>query len=232
MATKGIPWTTAQREAHRGFKHTSESRAKMRLIARARSVSYSKEEAERFERYYPISTQKEMLELFPDRTASGMRIFASRHGIKKTQETLYRCKSETQKGTTWGNDEARATRSANIKKLWGNPEYREHMSEVHRISNREVKLQFRCHFLYKRWRSAVYERDDFTCMDCQVRGGELEAHHIKKLAEIFDENNIQTLQEALDFPILLDTDNGVTLCRECHTRTRNYKTGKDTVSQA
>lgn len=55
---------------------------------------------------------------------------------------------------------------------------------------------------YKKWRKCVFERDDYTCMCCLQRGGELEAHHITHFA----------VDETLRF----DVDNGLTLCVKCH----------------
>ena len=59
----------------------------------------------------------------------------------------------------------------------------------------------------KGWRTAVFERDDYTCVKCGDRsrkghGVMLNAHHIKRFA---------------DFPNLrFDINNGVTLCVGCH----------------
>lgn len=62
---------------------------------------------------------------------------------------------------------------------------------------------------YVKWRSMVYERDNWTCQTCGKRGVELNAHHIKEWA---------------NYPELrYDLNNGVTLCVECHKLTNNYK---------
>lgn len=57
---------------------------------------------------------------------------------------------------------------------------------------------------YKNWRKDVFERDDYTCQICNVRGGKLEAHHILPVRD-----NKNTL-------LIFDIDNGITLCKKCH----------------
>lgn len=55
---------------------------------------------------------------------------------------------------------------------------------------------------YKKWHNDVFERDDFTCQLCRVRGTYLHAHHIKGFSK---------------YPNLRFTlSNGITLCKNCH----------------
>lgn len=60
---------------------------------------------------------------------------------------------------------------------------------------------------YKKWRTLVFERDNFTCVVCG-KTGYIQAHHIKSFGK---------------YPELrFDVDNGATMCKECHMETDNY----------
>lgn len=61
----------------------------------------------------------------------------------------------------------------------------------------------------KEWRDIIFKRDNWTCQQCNLKGVFLEAHHIKSWAH---------------YPELrFDIANGITLCKECHKLTDNYK---------
>jgi hypothetical protein len=73
---------------------------------------------------------------------------------------------------------------------------------------------------YVVWRTAIYERDNYTCQSCSRRGGDLEAdHHPKPFAQILDENQISNREQARQCAELWNTDNGRTLCKPCHRMT-------------
>lgn len=75
-------------------------------------------------------------------------------------------------------------------------------------------------YQYRQWRSDVFTRDNFTCQDCGLRGCYLEAHHIKELSKIKRQYKINTLHEALDCEELWNINNGITLCKDCHNKTK------------
>jgi hypothetical protein len=52
------------------------------------------------------------------------------------------------------------------------------------------------------WRNSVYKRDDYTCLNCGVRGGDVQAHHVTPFSESPE--------------LRYEVDNGVTLCIRCH----------------
>ena len=61
---------------------------------------------------------------------------------------------------------------------------------------------------YRLWRESVFKRDNYTCIWCKKRGGDLNADHIKSF---------------VDYPELrFAIDNGRTLCIPCHKTTHNY----------
>lgn len=75
--------------------------------------------------------------------------------------------------------------------------------------NRAVRNQI----AYKEWRRHVFQRDDFTCQGCGVRGGSLQADHVMPFA----------FYPSLRTEIL----NGRTMCVPCHKKTPTFNNHKD-----
>jgi len=67
---------------------------------------------------------------------------------------------------------------------------------------KENKL-IRSGYEYREWRIKVFKRDNWTCQVCKKIGGDLEAHHIKPFAKFKE--------------LRFELDNGVTLCKLCHS---------------
>lgn len=76
-----------------------------------------------------------------------------------------------------------------------------------------ISVRIRMSKEYKEWRKKVFERDNYTCVDCGKRSSKkewliIQADHIKPFAF---------------FPELrFELSNGRTLCRDCHKKTETY----------
>lgn len=95
------------------------------------------------------------------------------------------------------------------------PQWKGGVSKVEKIVRRmKENLQ---------WRSDVFARDKWTCMDCGANKCYLTAHHIKSFASIIAEYNIKKTSDARKCKELWDISNGKTLCEPCHENTDNYR---------
>jgi 5-methylcytosine-specific restriction endonuclease McrA len=88
-------------------------------------------------------------------------------------------------------------RSCGIQKISGENNYLYDASKTQK--ERDTKRQYT---EYSTWRKKVYERDDYTCKCCGIKGASLNAHHLESYAH---NPNLRT-----------ELDNGVTLCKKCH----------------
>jgi 5-methylcytosine-specific restriction endonuclease McrA len=69
---------------------------------------------------------------------------------------------------------------------------------------------------YRRWVFSIFKKDNFICQNCGYQGKEITAHHLKRFSKIIREFNIKSEEEAINCTELWNTQNGVTLCWDCH----------------
>jgi len=139
----------------------------------------------------------------------------TRTGMKQSEETCRR-RSQTLKGHSVSQD-TREKISKSLKELYEggykrpkdcleeqsrqmggskNPNWRGGITD----SNKRIRESKE----YKKWRKKVFERDNYTCVNCGQVGGKLNADHIKPFSR---------------FPKLrFEVDNGRTLCERCHRK--------------
>lgn len=63
------------------------------------------------------------------------------------------------------------------------------------------------------WRTFVYKRDNYTCQECNKKGGKLHPHHILYRKDYPD--------------LIFDKNNGITLCSNCHSTVHGFKDKKE-----
>lgn len=128
-------------------------------------------------------------------------------GVKQSKETIEKRKKKLAELKTWvGRKHTLESRLKMSKSREGR--FRGEKSPSWQGGLTRTNKRIRHSFEYKLWRKSVLERDNFTCVFCKVRGGKLNADHIKPFA----------LYPELRFAI----DNGRTLCIGCHRTTDTY----------
>lgn len=84
-----------------------------------------------------------------------------------------------------------------------------------------ITVQIKNSIKYRRWRQDIFIRDDFTCLKCGTKGGNLNVHHIKSFSDFIEEiKNLLPLfslyEGAMIYSPMWDKGNGITLCKKCH----------------
>ena len=82
---------------------------------------------------------------------------------------------------------------------------------------------------YLKWRLSILRRDNFTCRICHASVKEnkslrLEVHHPKSFDDICKENNVYTVEQALECKELWNVNNGVSICYRCHKDVEKLRT--------
>ncbi len=177
-------------KAGKGRKHTEETKIKMSLAQKGKpSWNKDKKLSEETKRKISQNNARYWLgkkRVVSEETRKKMGEIKKRMGLKppshkgRTYKEIY--------GDRW-QDEIKKRSETHIKfydRKGRNPQNRNKHSGIE----------------YVKWRTKVYQRDNWTCQTCQIRGSYLQAHHIKSWRK---------------YPELrYKINNGVTLCRECH----------------
>lgn len=147
----------------------------------------------------PISDERRKFYASPEN-----RKIASERATKMWNDPQLR--NKTLEGIKRRSESIEWRSAPHFQKGENNPRYK-----GNNIRNRNIiSVQYQ----YKKWRKDVFVRDDYTCKKCGLKGGRLNAHHIKEWAE---------------FPELrFDIDNGITLCEPCHYATHGKEYRKKT----
>ena len=80
------------------------------------------------------------------------------------------------------------------------------------------------------WRNSIFKRDKYICQECGKTNCYLESHHSKSFSSIFDdflnsysqfssfEDKETLVRLAISYEPFWDINNGISLCKECHSK--------------
>lgn len=114
----------------------------------------------------------------------------------------------------WKKNISYVRKSLGIAKGKNNPNWRGGITKLSQQVRNSKK--------YAAWRWEVFERDHFQCIHCQTNRGPFNANHIRPFSVLLHENNISSLEDALQCADLWNITNGETLCEPCHKETDSY----------
>ena len=225
-------------EAGKGRHHSEEAKRKMSEAAKGNKNSLGKHHSEETRRKISIAhigmrPSEETRRKISEGHKGQIGFFKDKHLSIETRRKI----SESLRGRVAGmkgkyhSIETRKKLSESHKGKFPSKETRRKMSESRKGEKcwkwkgglSPLAEQIRKCFEYRQWRSDIFTRDDYACVLCGKRGGGIVAdHYPKDFKDIFCDNKIQTLEEALSCAEFWNINNGRTLCLECHDR-KTYK---------
>ena len=137
-----------------------------------------------------------------------------KNGHKPTKEVIEKMKKSLKGRVVWNKG---LTKEMDKRILRGNkcPSWKGGISKINHL--------IRTSFEYRLWIKYCMERDNYTCQDCKIIGGNLEVHHKKSLSKIIKENNIISMENARQCIEIWISDNGITYCDECHSKNDKFR---------
>lgn len=202
--TKGqIPWNKGKPSTFVGKKHSEETKKRMRKSALERGTrpdfsGHKHSEESRKKMSVALSGKNHPNYGKPLSLATRLKIKEANTGYKHSPETIKKMKL-----LKTGVKQSPESRKKKSEALKGEKSY------LWKGGITKENARIRASVEYKLWRTAVFERDNYTCIWCgDDKGGNLEADHIKPFA----------YYPELRFAI----DNGRTLCISCHKTTETY----------
>lgn len=162
--------------------------------------------------------------------ASRENLRQKRLGTKASDETKKKM-SESGKGRVFSEEHKSKISSSNMGRIVSDEtRLKKSLAQRGELSSNwkggitPFRQSLRALFEYTQWRTAVFKRDNFTCQWCKSKKN-LCVDHIKPFSAILNENNIETKEQAIACKELWDTNNGRTLCHECHKKTETFIRG-------
>lgn len=203
-----------------GFKHSEESKSKMRESLKGR-----------LGRPMPEYTKMKLLESrlgkkHNPEAIEKMKI--AQLGKRHSEATLEKMRGPRAKrpgsiGHAHTEESKNKIRMAHLGKVHG---YRHPMGDkAHgwRGGKTDLFKIIRALFEYRLWRSDVFKRDAFVCQECRDESkNRLHAHHLVSFSSIVRKHEIVTTEQAINCSELWDINNGITLCKDCHKRLHRW----------
>lgn len=160
----------------------------------------------------------------PSHVARGNSKYCSRvcHGRSQRGRTSWN-KGGTSwiKGKKWPAEVLK--KNSDAHKGMRSPLWRGGVSET----NRTLRQNIMATTEYRQWRTTVFERDSYACVECGLKNGQgvavrLNADHIEAFAGLLRKHGISNVQAALVCTDLWKIANGRTLCIDCHRKTPTW----------
>ena len=182
----------------------------------------------RYNRWTVLSTETDKAHFWLCKCDCGTERFVNKYSIKCGNSQSCGCLVKETIGKLWrGKKRSKKTKklisknhvdvSGKNNPMYGvsgenSPNWNQNLTDEHRMNKRRIQG-------YDEWRSAVYEKDNYTCKCCgDDRGGNLVAHHV----ESYNSNE----------ELRTEVSNGITMCEQCHKNFHHqFGYGDNTRSQ-